>query len=172
MKIVALLHTRWPLTFSLTNIALPTRQPKSCHHDHYVWESMFHYYDRHWEKINAHFVVSILQLHHLKMKELSSFATHSKKIGQFYSTTVVLILSKMWMYCKMSDGHLRLRVIFGVDHIEVRLIPSELISTKNVSWSSYNTTFWCVIRSVRSISSYAMEIPSSFSPHSKGMVQF
>lgn len=111
-------------------------------------------YDRYWEKINAHFVVSILQLHHSKLKELSSFATHSKNIVQFYSTSVVLISLKMWMYCKVSEGHLRLRVIFGVDHIEVRLIPSELISTKNVGWSSYNTTFLGVL---------GKKIPYSFS---------
>lgn len=58
------------------------------------------------------------------------------------------------MYCKVSEGHLRLRVIFGVDHIEVRLIPSELISTKNVGWSSYNTTFLGVL---------GKKIPDSFS---------
>lgn len=47
-------------------------------------------YDRHWETIHAHFAVPILQLHHLKMKDPSSFATHSKDIVQFYSPSVVL----------------------------------------------------------------------------------
>lgn len=34
------------------------------------------------------------------------------------------------MYYKVREGHLRLSVVFWVDHTEVRFIRSELISTK------------------------------------------